>query len=502
MRERVDNIRPPTYLVHPTPHSSGATVSDELVFQTAAELSTSIRSKEVSAVEVIEAHLRQIERTNPIVNAICTLTAEQAIAQATHLDSVLASGGSPGPLHGLPVGIKDLSATKGIRTTKGSPIYSDWVPDYDDLIVERLKAAGAVIIGKTNTPEFGAGSQTFNPVFGPTLNPYDTTKTCGGSSGGAAAALACGMMPIATGSDLGGSLRNPAAWNNVVGFRTSTGRVPAYPAPLAFNSLSVQGPMARTVRDVALQLSVMAGPDPRVPTSLAEPGGMFNEKLDRSFKGVKVAWSRDLGGFPVESSIIDVLEKQLSVFEDLGCDVVEASPDLSDADEIFMAFRAYKYALDHERHLREHRDLMKQTVIWNTEAGLKLSALELARAEEKKTRLHEHMTGFMGEFDYLLSPVTSVWPFSIDREYVTEINGVELENYIQWMATCYAITVTGLPAISVPAGFSDAGLPVGLQITGRFRDDFAVLQLADAFEGATRFHGVRPKLAELDTGGA
>jgi amidase len=461
------------------------------VFKSATEIAALLRGRDISAVEALEAHLAQIEAVNPKVNAICTLAAEMAMDTARKLDS----GPVTGPLHGLPLGVKDLSATRGIRTTLGSPIYKDWVPDYDDLHVERLKAAGAVVVVKTNTPEFGAGSQTFNQVFGTTLNPYDLTKTCGGSSGGAAVALACGMVPIATGSDLGGSLRNPAAWGNVVGFRTSIGRVPALPQTLAFNNLSVNGPMGRTVDDVALQLSVIAGPEPRVPGSLPEAGETFLHDLKRDFKGFRVAWSPTLGGFPVEKSITETLERQRGVFEALGCEVEEADPDLSDVHEIFGVFRAYKFAFDNEKRLREHRGLMKQTVIWNTEEGLKLTAMDLARAELKRTRLHERMTAFFEKFDYLLCPVTSVPPFSIEREYVDEINGVKLDNYIQWMVTCYAITVTGLPAMSVPAGFTDEGLPVGLQIVGRYRDDFSVLQLAKAFETATEFHRIRPGVA-------
>ncbi len=460
----------------------------DIIFEDATALASRLQKRAISAIEAVEAHLKHIEQVNPAVNAVCTLAAEKAIATAKELDN----GPVTGPLHGVPVGIKDLSATKGIRTTFGSPIFADWIPDYDALPVERLKNAGAVVIGKTNTPEFGAGSQTFNPIFGPTLNPYDTTKTCGGSSGGAGVALATGMVPLATGSDLGGSLRNPAAWSNVVGFRTSLGRVPSYPNTLGFNSFSVQGPMGRRVDDVALQLSVLAGPDSRVPGCLQEPGSEFNVNLQRSFKDVKVAWSPSLGGYPVDREISAVLEKQRSVFLDLGCVVEEADPDLSDADDIFHVFRAYKFASDYGRHLEESRDKLKQTVIWNIEEGLKLSAMDLAEAEIKRTKLHERMAAFFSKYDFLLCPVTSVAPFSIEQEYVTEINGQQLDNYIQWMATCYAITVTGQPAISVPAGFTEEGLPVGLQIVGAHRQELPVLQLAKAFEEATHFGRQRP----------
>ncbi len=454
-----------------------------------------IRDRKVSAREVIEAHLRQIDAINPTVNAVCTLVVDQALAGADAADHAVASGENPGPLHGLPVGIKDLQLTAGILTTYGSRIYETFVPDQDALIVSRYKNAGAIVIGKTNTPEFGAGSQTFNEVFGRTVNPYDLTKTCGGSSGGAAVALATGMAPIATGSDLGGSLRNPAAWCNVVGMRTSIGRVPNYPAPLSYNSLSVSGPMARTVADLALQLSVVAGPDRRVPNSLPEPGAMFAAPLDRDFTGVKVAWSKDLGGLPVDPVQNQVVDLQRHVFEDLGCVVEDAEPDLTDADEIFRTWRAYSFAHQHEQHIRDHRELVKETVIWNTEQGLALSALDVARAEEKRTRLYERLVNFFDRYDYLALPVTSVPPFPVEQEYVTEINGVQLDDYLQWMSLCYWISATGLPAISVPCGFTDDGLPVGLQIVGGPKADFEVLQLAHAFEVATGFGRTRPAVA-------
>ena len=365
--------------------------------------------------------------------------------------------------------------------------------------MERFKKAGAIVIGKTNTPEFGAGSQTFNSVFGKTLNPYDLTKTCGGSSGGSAVSLACGMIPIASGSDLGGSLRNPAAWTNVVGMRTSIGRVPVYPSRLAYNSLSVAGPMARTVQDLSLQLSVVAGPDARVPMALPESGEHFLNTLTKDFRGTKLAWSPDLGGYPIEPTIIEKLEQQIQIFGDLGCKIEENSPDLKDADEIFQIFRAYQFAFEHKTHLENHRDQLKETIVWNTESGLKLLATEIADAEYKKSMLHQRIMEFMDEYDFMVCPVTSVWPFSIEQEYISEINGVSLNNYIEWMAPCYAITVTGLPAISVPAGFSKDGLPLGLQIVGKYRDDFHVLQIANAFEKATEFNRVKPKLSLPDS---
>jgi len=470
-------------------------VNSELCFQTATELVRRIRTREVSVTEVVQEHLAQIERVNPKVNAIVTLTAERALDEARAKDAALARGEAGGPLFGLPVAHKDLVPTRGIRTTFGSPIYRDNVPTVDALIIERLRAAGAVTLGKTNTPEFGAGSQTFNEVFGRTLNPYDPGKTCGGSSGGAAVALACGLVPIADGSDTGGSLRNPAAFCNVVGLRTSPGRVPVWPREMAWSALSVQGPMARTVADVALLLSAMAGPDPRSPIAIAESGERFRRPLDRDFRGVRVAWSRDLGGLPIDHRVTATLEAQRKVLESLGCAIDEAQPDLHDAREIFQALRAFAFATRYGPMLAEHRHQIKDTVIWNTEQGLKLTARELGEIEVKRTALYHRVREFMERHEFLVLPATQVPPFDVTQPYVTEIEGVALPTYIDWMRACSDITVTGLPAISVPGGFTADGLPVGLQIVGRHQDDWGVLQLAHAFEQATGFGRRRPPVA-------
>jgi amidase len=451
-----------------------------------------IRTRETSVTEVVRAHLAQIERVNPTVNAIVTLTAERALEDARAKDAALARGETPGPLFGLPIAHKDLVPTKGIRTTFGSPIYRDHVPSVDGLIIERLRAAGAVTLGKTNTPEFGAGSQTFNEVFGRTLNPYDPTKTCGGSSGGAAVALACGMVPIADGSDTGGSLRNPAAFCNVVGLRPSPGRVPVWPREAAWTPLSVQGPMARTVADAALLLSVMAGPDPRSPIALTEPGVLFRRPLDRDFRGVRVAWSRTLGGLPIDRRVTAALEPQRKALEALGCVVEDGQPDLRDAREVFQVLRALAFAIRYAPLLAEHRHQIKDTVIWNTEQGLKLTAREIGEAEVKRTQLYHRVREFMERHEFLVLPVTQVPPFDVTQPYVTEIEGVSLPTYIDWMRACSDITVTGHPAISVPGGFTPEGLPVGLQIVGRHQDDWGVLQLAHAFEQATGVGRRRP----------
>jgi amidase len=473
-------------------------VSDELNFMTARELARRIRDRELSAVDVMQAHLDQIDRVNPIVNAIVTMLPERALAEARAADAALARGDEVGPLHGLPIAHKDTLATKGIRTTQGSPIYADAVPDENALIVERIQGAGAIPIGKTNVPEFGAGSQTFNTVFGTTLNPFDLSKTPGGSSGGAAAALATGMHPIADGSDLGGSLRNPGGYCNVVGFRPSPGRVPKINTTSAWFDMTVNGPLARTVGDVAMMMSVIAGPDLRSPITLEDPGAIFARPLERDFRGVRVAWSRDLGGVPVDPRTTAVLESQRSVFADLGIDLVEAEPDLSGADEVFHVFRAWDFELSYGDLLDNHRDQLKDTVIWNVEQGRALSGPDIGRAARLRSEIFRRVHDFFAEYEFLLLPVSQVPPFPADIPYPTEINGTPMTTYIEWMRTCSRITVTGHPAISVPAGFTAEGLPVGLQIVGRARDDWGVLQLAHAFEGATNHWRRRPPaLAEL-----
>lgn len=471
---------------------------NDLVFQSAKKLSRLIRTRKLSAVEVMKAHIAQIERVNPKVNAIVTFLPEAALKEARKVDAKLARDPSKvGPLAGLPIAYKDMVVTKGIRTTFGSPIYKDNVPDSDHVLVERLKAAGAITIGKTNTPEFAAGSQTFNKVFGATPNPYDLTKTCGGSSGGAAVSVACGMLPFADGSDLGASLRNPGNFCNVVGFRPTPGRTPYYPTGDAWATLSVIGPLARSVEDTAFLFSAMAGPDLRSPISITEPGSTFARPLKRNFKKVRVAWSKTLGGLPVDKRVTAVLEKQRKVFESLGCIVDEAEPDLSGADEAFHVLRAVGFVQKYAGLLKTDRDQLKDTVVWNIEEGMKLDGPRIARAMALRSDVYRRMREFMDRYEFLLLPVNQVVPFPVTQAYIDEINGVKLGNYIDWMKTCYYITVTSHPAISVPAGFTGdtPALPVGLQIVGRFRDDFGVLQLAHAFEQETNVAMQRPAVA-------
>jgi amidase len=461
----------------------------ELCFTPARRLARLLKTRKISAVEVVRAFIARIELVNPKVNAIVTFLPEQALKAAQALDR---KKPQHAPLAGLPIAYKDLVPTRGVRTTFGSLVYEKHVPEQDHLIVERLGAAGAILIGKTNTPEFGAGSQTFNRVFGVTRNPYDLAKTAGGSSGGAGAAVAAGMLPFADGSDLAASLRNPGNYCNVVGFRPTPGRVPSWPAANAWDTLSVIGPMARTVDDCAFLLSAMAGPDLRAPTSISEPGGVFAKSLKRDFKKVRVAWSRDLGGLPMDSRVTKVLEQHRKTLEAVGCALDEAEPDFSGATEAFETLRAVSFLGRFGPLLKEHRDKLKDTVIWNIEQGMRLTPEKIARAGQMRTELFHRMRVFLERYEFLVCPVNQLPPYPADLEWPREIAGVKLENYLDWMKSCYYITITSHPAISVPAGFTPEGLPVGLQIVGRYRADFSVLQLAKAFESATQAWKRRP----------
>ena len=474
------------------PEPAHAAGGSEICFLTATEMAGLIRRKKLSAREVLAAHLAQIERVNPKVNAIVTLVADQATENARKADEAQALGATLGPLHGLPVAHKDLFETAGIRTTFGSLIFKDNIPKRDAIIVERINRAGAITLGKTNTPEFGTGSQAFNAVFGSTKNPYDLTKTCGGSSGGAAVSLACGMVPIADGSDSGGSLRNPASFCNVVGLRVAPGRVPSFAQGNAWLTISVSGPMARTVSDVALLLSVIAGPDARCPISISEPGARFAQNLDRNFKGVRVAWFKDMGGFPFDPQVLRQVNAQRRVFEDLGCIVEEAEPDWSGAIEGYDTLRAWNYAATQSENARLHRDLMKDTNLWEVERGSKLTGADVARANAVRSQAWERMRAFQEKYEYFISPVSQVLPYDVNQPYPTEITGVKMNTYIEWQKSCILISGLENPAISVPCGFSTEGLPVGLQIVGRHRDEWSVLQLASAFEHATKVGNRRP----------
>ena len=440
----------------------------------AIELARQLRARELSAREVVAAFLSRIDEVNPKVNAIVTLAADRAVDAAGAADAWLARGEAVGPLHGLPIAHKDLQATAGIRTTFGSPIFRDHVPAENSPLVARLKQAGAIVVGKTNTPEFGAGSQTFNPVFGATLNPYDITKTCGGSSGGAAVALACGMLPIADGTDMGGSLRNPAAFCGVVGMRPSP---PVHGA--AWETLSVDGPMARSAADVALLLgALIERPMP---------------DLERHFRGVRIAWTTELHGVPFDSRVVEVVERARSSFESMGCVVDEAAPDLNAADGIFRTLRAKAFTEKHAATAAQNRSLVKATVLEEIAQGERLTSTDVTAAEQARAALRSRVASFMNRYEFFVLPTTQVPPFEVAMPYVTEINGVAMGSYIEWMKSCYLVSAIGHPAVSVPCGFTGDGLPVGLQIVGRAGDDWGVLQLAHAYE-QVRGAYARPEL--------
>ncbi len=471
------------------------TTTDELCLLPATELAGLIRTRQLSARELTDACLDRIERLDGQVNAVVTVDAEGARAAADAADAALAAGEDVGPLHGLPVAHKDTHVTGGMRTTWGSPL-ADTVPtDDDELVVARLRAAGTVRVGKTNVPEFAAGSHTFNPLFGVTHNPYRHGLSAGGSSGGAAAALATGFVPVADGSDFGGSLRNPAAFCNVVGLRPTPGRVPTWPVAMGWSQLSVQGPMGRTVADVALVLSAIAGPDRWVPISLDDPGAAFAAPLPERLDGLRVAWAPDLGGrVRVDPAITAVLSESVAVFEELGATVEPDCPDLSGADDVFGTLRAWVFDATFSDLIRRHPDQVKETLRWNASLGAKLTGADLARAEQAHTALYQRVIDFFDRYDVLLAPTTQVLPFPVELEYPTEVDGEPLHDYLAWMRSCTLITPTGCPALSVPGGFTDDGLPVGLQVITPPRADRRVLEVGHAFEQATRFGERRPSL--------
>jgi amidase len=451
---------------------------------TASEAAAGIRARRFSARELVEAALERIAAVNPRVNAIVTLDAEGALAAAHEADRRAPFG----PLHGVPVAVKDLEDTAGMRTTYGSPLFRDHVPAADSLVVARWRRAGAIVLGKTNTPEFGAGSQTFNEVFGVTRNPYDLTRTAGGSSGGAAAAVAAGMVPLADGSDLGASLRNPAAFCNVVGLRPSPGRVADAGPGDAWNPFGVLGAIASTVEDVSLALQVLSGPDARDP--LALPEAFAGGSLEGDLRGRRIAWSRTLGGLPVEDEVTAALETQRATFSALGCAVEDVEPDLADADEAFDTLRALIFA----GAFAEIVDQVKPDIAENTRRGLALTAPQIARALSLRTELFARMRELLQRYDFLAAPVAQVVPFDASVPWPRAVAGVAMETYTDWFRSCSRITVTAHPAISVPAGFTPAGLPVGLQLVGRYRDELGLLRLAAAFERATGFGRRRPPL--------
>jgi amidase len=473
----------------------------DLCYTPATELARLYRARKVSPLEVMQAVLARIDAVNPRVNAYVTVAREAALGAARRATAALRRRATLPPLHGVPVSIKDLTSTKGIRTTWGSKIFEHHVPSEDALTVTRLKAAGAIVVGKTNTPEFGAGGNTFNAVFGATRNPWNLALTCGGSSGGAAVALAAGMGPLAQGSDLGGSLRTPAAFCGVVGFRTTPGLVPVYPRELAWDSLSVSGPMARTVADVALMLSVMAGPDDRAPLSYDVDTRAFSAAVRRpSVRGWRVAWTPDLGGLiPVDAEVARVAASACRVFRSLGARVTTASPSFAELNEIVLGTRGLSMAALHADRLAEWGGEMQKGLVWNIEQGLALTPRDIGRAEKLRSALWQRVRRFMERYELLVLPTVAVRPFPVEQPYPTELDGKPLDNYTQWFFLTYALSVTGLPVISVPAGFTRDGLPVGIQIVGGRRREAAVLAAAAAFERAAPWADRIPPVVAVAT---
>jgi amidase len=469
-------------------------LTEPLHYRSARELRDLIAARELSAVEVLEAHLARIEEVNPRVNAIVTLVPERALAEAAELDARAARGEPLGLLHGLPVAIKDLMDTAGIRTTYGSPIFADHVPDRDALIVQRLRAAGAVVVGKTNAPEFGAGSHTFNEVFGPTRNPWDPGRSAGGSSGGAAAALAAGMVPIADGSDLGGSIRNPASFCNVAGIRPTAGRVASTRPGDAWDPMSLLGPMARSTDDSALMLAAIAGPDPRAPLSLPEDPAPFGALRPRELAGARIAWSETVDGLPIDPVVTATLAGARARLEAAGAEVVPTEPDLSGADGVFETFRSLEFFASHGPEVRDHPELTKPEVVADVEWGAALTAAQIAEVGALRTELFRRVGGLAAEFDAIAMPAVQLPPFPVDWRYPERVAGVEMERYYTWMRACTRISATALPALSVPAAFTDDGLPIGLQLVGVHRGELPLMSLAAGIEAELGAAERRPPL--------
>jgi amidase len=461
--------------------------------RTARELARDLRQGTLSANEVMRAHLDRIARHNPTLNAIVArLDDEVCLRLAGEADARRARGETLGPLHGLPIAFKDVEPAVGFPFTSGSPIFKSLMPAEDSVIVERLRRAGVVPIGKTNVPEFGMGSHTYNRVYGTTRNPYDPTKSAGGSSGGAAVALATGMLPIADGSDLGGSLRNPANFNNVVGFRPSVGLVPNAPSVLPFLGFGVKGPMGRTVGDVAFLMSVISGADPRDPGSVPSVPSRFAAPLDADVKGTRIAWCPDLGGLPLDSRVRAVLDARRHTFEQLGCSVEDATPPLDGADEVFMTLRKWRSFITLGPLLAEHRHRMKPEAVWEIEAGAALTSAQVAGAMTRHAALLDRLHDFFSRCRFVACAVNQVPPFDAGLDWPHDIEGRPMTTYVEWMQSAYWISTTFGPAISVPAGFTPEGLPVGIQLAGQRWDDLGVLRLAHAFEGAAGVGARRP----------
>jgi amidase len=463
----------------------------EIVALDAVALSHAIHARRLSCAEVMNAYLDRIERLNPLVNALVAVR-ERAdlVKEAASLDDELAAGRSRGWMHGFPQAIKDLAAAKGFATTQGSPLFKDEIAQSDAIFVERMKAAGAIIVGKSNTPEFGLGSQTYNPVFGPTRNAYDQSRTSGGSSGGAAVALALRMLPVADGSDHAGSLRNPAAFNNVLGMRPAYGRVPSSGDEVFIPQMGVAGPMARKTRDLAALLAVQAGADPRMPLSIREEPASFLGNLNRDITGLRIGWLGDLGGhLPMEDGILGLCREALSTLEEMGARVEDASLGY-DPETIWQTWtklRAWQVGASlapiHADPAR--RDVLKPEARYEVEQGLKLSAFDVMKASNLRSAWYQHVRGLFARYDVLVLPSAQVFPFAVETHWPREIAGRAMDSYHRWMEVVIPVTMSGCPAISVPVGFNAAGLPMGMQLWGANHSERLLLEIAQAYEDAT-----------------
>ena len=475
-----------------------ATPASDIVMLDATELALAITSRRISCVEVMAAYLDHIEAFNPKVNAMVALRdREDLLAQSRAGDDQLAHGEDVGPLHGFPLAVKDLQWVKGIRSTSGSPILRDFIPTQDSLPVERMRAAGAIFIGKTNTPEFGIGSHTYNSVYGATRGAYDQTRSAGGSSGGAAVALALRMAPLADGSDYGGSLRNPAGWNNVLGFRPGFGVVPTAGEDVWLPSMGVTGPMARTVDDLARLLAVLAGHDARAPLSIAGDGGRFLQPLASDLAGRRIGWLGDLDGWaPYEAGVLDVCGEALKTFRDIGCIIEEAVPDHA-PEPAWRAFKTLRHwqvgadlAIFHADPAR--RALMKPEAIWEVEQGLRLSAFDVTTASVVRTAWSNSIRRLFEHHDYLLMPTAQTFAFDVNQHWPRQIGGQAMATYHEWMKAVCLVSMSGCPALAVPAGFGAQGLPMGLQIIAPVGGELDCLKLAHAYEAATRWVTKQP----------
>jgi amidase len=474
-----------------SPRRARAGQPSELVMLDAVSLSAAIHARKVSCVEVMSAYLNHIEQVNPHVTAIVALQDRALLlSQAQERDRQLARGESMGFLHGFPHAVKDLQPVKGIRSTQGSLIFKDFVPTADSLMVDRLRKAGVVFIGKTNAPEFGLGSNTYNAVYGATLNAYDQSRSAGGSSGGAAVALALRMLPVADGTDYGGSLRNPAGWNNVFGFRTSYGCVPNDARDQWLPTMAVAGPMARNVSDLAMLLSVQAGPDARVPYSMDAEGSRFAKRLDKGMTGKRIAWCGDFKGLiPHEKEVLEVCVQSLTTFQSLGCVIEEAQPDYS-IEAVWNAclkIRAWQQGGNLVGYYNDpvKRQMLKPEAIYEIELGLKQSAMDISAASAVRTEWFNAVRRFFESYDYLIMPTAQVMPFDVTQHWPSQVGGQQMHSYHEWMKGTFVVTMSGCPALAAPAGFSAGGLPMGIQIVAPLHHEMECLQLAYAYDLAS-----------------